>query len=542
MTRFPAASFSKAFSLIKTYKIISVLVGVFVIGGAWYAFHAKTASASVIIQQVKVVRAPLSVDVTGSGTVSPTNTVTLKVKGSGDIRVISVKAGDVVKQGKALISLDATDAYRALQTAKVNLETAQLELDKIKEPADTVQVLQLKNQIADAQQAIKDQDLAVANAKRVLFNAGLQALPEVQMTSSQPPTITGSYLGTTEGQIKVTTYMTGDGLHFLATGLANGQGVASLTTPQPLGDSGLYITFGTLDAQPNWIISIPNKAASSYLSAYTSYQNALATRDKTDASEQGSLAQLQAQLDKLMAGADALDIRAKELAVAQRQNEVADAQAQLADYTVFAPFDGIIAGITAEVGDSVGPSTSLGTIITDKKVAEISLNEADISKVSVGQKATLTFDALQGVKLKGTVAQIDTLGSTTQGVVTYKVEIVFDNEEGDIKPGMTVNADIEIDHKDDVLVIPNEAIKRVKGKTYVEVPSGSSASSTAQVEITTGLSNDTQTEVVSGLDEGALVVIRRRTVASTSGSAQAPSLIGGGGGNASFRAGARGGF
>ncbi len=303
----------------------------------------------------------------------------------------------------------------------------------------------------------------------------------------------------------------------------------ALTTAQPLGTTGLYVKFGSLDAQPNWIIMIPNKKASGYLNAYNSYQNALTTKDKTVAEQNRTLEELHAQLDKLLGGADTLDVRAKELVVASRKNDLAAAYTELSNYTVAAPFAGTIASVTAEVGDSVSPSTSLGTIITNKKIAEVALNEADISKVSVGQKVALTYDAVEGLATTGAIAEIDTLGTTSQGVVTYKVKIAFDDTDKRIKPGMTVSADIELERKDDVLVVPNEAIRKVKGKKYVDIPaSNGNASSTTQVEVETGIVSDTETEIISGIDENATVVVKRRS-ATAATTTQSPSLIGGGG-------------
>lgn len=526
------------------HKILSVFTIILLASIPSYFLFFKKTAITTILQDVKVVRKTISVNVSGTGMISPTNTVSLKAKGSGDITKISIKAGDTARQGTSLISLDATIAYQKVQTAKVNLETAQLDLEKIQKPADNLAVLQLKNQIASAQQKIKDQDVAVANAYTSLLNVSFEAIPETQTTSSPAPTISGSYLGTTQGQIKITPYMAGDGLRYTITGLVTGDGLASVTTSQPLGTTGLYIKFASTDAQPNWIINIPNTKASGYLNAYTSYQNALTTKQKTIDDTNRTLAELQAQLDKLQAGADSLDIRAKQLAIAQRQNELTQANSDLANYTVAAPFDGIIASVTAEVGDSVGPSTALGTIITNKKIAEISLNEVDIAKVAVGQKATLTFDAINGLKVDGTIAEIDTLGTTSQGVVTYKVKITFDDKDKSIKPGMTVTANIELDKKDNVLVLPNQAIKTVKGKKYVEVRDGQANSTTAtkQIEVTTGISNDTESEITSGLDENSSVIIRRKV--TTTSTTAAPSLIGGGTGAGGQRTNAipRGGF
>lgn len=512
---------TQALFLFKKYPK-SVVLGVVVAAGAIFYLLSGEKAVSVTTQSVVVTRKNLTTSVSGSGTISPTNTVDIKVKGQGDIRSITVKAGQTVKQGATLVSLDASDAYQELSTAQVNLETAELELEKIKQPAETLDLLRIKNQIASAKQKIIDQDVAVANAYKTFLNTSLTAYPETQSSSVSAPVISGSYMGGKEGEIKIISYLSGDGVRFTASGVATGEGLASLSTPQPIGTSGLYILFSSLDAQPSWIIPVPNKRSSSYLNAKTSYENALTTKEKTVAEQERTLAELNEQLKDLEDGADTLDIRAKELIVAQRKNDVNEVYKKVSDYLARAPFDGVVASLVAEVGDSVTPSTVLGTIITNKKIAEISLNEADISRVIVGQKVVLTFDALSGVMIDGVIAEIDTIGTNSQGVVTYKVKVVFDEKDTRIKPGMTVTADIILEQKENALVVPNEAIKTMRGKKTVTVRRGDV---TEQAEVTVGVVTDTETEVLTGLEEGDTVTVTRRTSTAAT-SSTAPSLLG----------------
>jgi len=165
----------------------------------------------------------------------------------------------------------------------------------------------------------------------------------------------------------------------------------------------------------------------------------------------------------------------------------------------------------------------LATLITRQKIAQISLNEIDAAKVKAGQKATLAFDALPDISITGKVAEVDTVGTASQGVVSYGVKIALDSGEDAIKPGYSVTADIITDVKQDVLVLPNGAIKSQGDSYYVELVdiNGDSqfarqllasvsgtilqeSPNTQQVE--TGLSNDVSTEIVSGLKEGDIVV------------------------------------
>jgi HlyD family secretion protein len=247
-----------------------------------------------------------------------------------------------------------------------------------------------------------------------------------------------------------------------------------------------------------------------------------------------------------------LDIKSQELAVKQKENALLDAQDKLADYFIRAPFDGVIAKVDVTKGDSVSPASIIATLITRQKLAEISLNEVDVAKVKVGQKATLTFDAVPDLSITGQVTEVDTVGTISQGVVTYTVKISFDTQDNRVKPGMSVSAAIVTEAKPNVLLVPNSAVKSQGGMSYVEIVEGDdrntalAANATGvilkntprrqQVEI--GTASDEFTEVTSGLKEGDVIVTRtiQPTAAKTtqtqqqSGGLRIPGLTGGGGG------------
>jgi len=215
------------------------------------------------------------------------------------------------------------------------------------------------------------------------------------------------------------------------------------------------------------------------------------------------------------------DIADQEALVAKMQDALDEANKNLSYCSIYAPFDGRIATINVKKGDSVSTSTTIATLITKQIVAEVSLNEVDAAKVKVGQKATLTFDALPEVSITGKVAEVDTVGTVSQGVVSYGVKIALDTDDERIKPGMSVTADIIVDAKTDVLVLPNSAIKSQGNSYYVELVEAPEEmkqqllnnklgvilqkSPKLQV-IETGFSNDTSTEIVFGLKEGDIVV------------------------------------
>jgi len=263
-------------------------------------------------------------------------------------------------------------------------------------------------------------------------------------------------------------------------------------------------------------------------------------------------------LAKLKAGPDALDIRAKQISVQQKQDTLNEARQNLAYYKIYAPFGGVVANVGVQKGDSISSGSAIATLLTKQGMSEISLNEVDIAKIKVGQKVTIIFDAVPDLTMTGKVVEIGTIGTVSQGVVSYTVKINFDTQDDHVKPGMSLSASIIIEAKQDVLIVPNGAIKARGNTNYVEMldPSLSSQPNAAgstgiiskdlpwQQTVEIGLADDNNTEITSGLKEGDMIVIRTiaaATATSTSsqqgGGLRIPGLTGGGGGGGNFRPG-----
>ena len=506
------------FQKIKTFVVshkktsIAILIAIIILGYFGYKTFFK-APTQTLYTTGTVEKGSVLVSVTGSGQVSASNQIDLKPKVSGDITGVYVKAGQVVGKGKLLFSLDSRDAEKAVRDAETSLESANLDLEATNS----------QNENGDT-----NQQVAVDNAYSTLLNSTPEAVPTDSVFDYTAPVISGYYSLGKEGTIKITVYNSNSGLRFNATGLVGVDGPLSSITPQPLGDSGLYIKFPSTNINVyNWTINIPNTKASNYTSNYNAYQSALRSQAQSNSSSPSTI----------------LSIKNKELAVTRAENSLQDAKDALANYYIYAPFNGVIASVVAKVGDSVS-GTALGSIITNQKIATISLNEVDIAKIKLGQKVTLTFDAIPELTITGEVAEIDSIGTVTQGVVNYNVKINFDVNDDRVKPGMSVSANIITDTAQDVLVVPNSAVKTQNGTSYVETFSAPltgtatgtqglpSATLPNQVGVEIGLVDDTNTEITSGLKEGDIVVTKTTTAAVTTKST-APSLINAVGGSGS---------
>lgn len=205
------------------------------------------------------------------------------------------------------------------------------------------------------------------------------------------------------------------------------------------------------------------------------------------------------------------------IAVSQSQLSSAWYTYQQSSAIIYAPSSGVISNFALTKGMSVANLSSDSTsssnnatqsvgIITNpnnKITASVNLTEIDVTKVVPGQKVTLALDAFIDKTFTGEVLAINTNGQSTSGVTSYPTIIVFDTGLPNMYPNMSVSANILIDSKQDVLVIPSSAIQISDGVSTVKVIKNNQ---TSQIEVETGLSDDTNTEIISGLSVGDTVI------------------------------------
>lgn len=189
---------------------------------------------------------------------------------------------------------------------------------------------------------------------------------------------------------------------------------------------------------------------------------------------------------------------------------------------IVAPISGTITGlslqpesvITAQTNSSGGSSSQRIASVKTSAPPTVSLNltQIDVPKIKAGNKATVTFDAFADKTFTGEVVSIDTIGSVTTGVTTYPAIIKLDTIVEGLLPNMSASATIITATKPDVLLIPATAVQIQNGTSTVQVMRNRKITT---VEVTTGLTSDTQTEIVSGLNEGDEVVTAVNTANTT---------------------------
>lgn len=228
---------------------------------------------------------------------------------------------------------------------------------------------------------------------------------------------------------------------------------------------------------------------------------------------------------------------------------------QQASATIVAPAGGLIQNITVVPGMSItnstttsssGSSTNSTTVASiqtpGNPVATVNIAEVDVAKVKAGQKVTLTFDSIPNVTFTGKIAGINKLGTVSSGVTNYPATIEFDSSSDQILPSMSVSASIITDVKNDVITVPSTAVQSQGGQTVVrELQNGQ----LIYVPVTTGETSDTDTEIVTGVNEGDTVVTSVISTTTNSGAGGTSPFSGlnrfGGGGGGVIRIGGGGG-
>ena len=443
----------------RKYFLLTILVTLALVG-----CQAQTQTKSTAPQTATIQRGNLTATISAAGTVVAQSQVALMFQASGQVKEIDAKVGDKVKAGQVLAKLDATDLEMAVTKAQIALDTSKVQLQKTKEGPKPADVESAKASLASAQAAyqaalnkygLSDAQLAVA---RTDLDKAAATLQRAQLAYNWESN--------------------------------------------------------------NWLDADPTKssqktalddAQTAYNLAQAAYnQQAAGINDSGLRSAASQVAQAQYQLDNLLNTPTPEDITSAEAQVKQNEASLQQAQVALAKASVIAPFDGTVGDIYAVVGQQVSASTQALALVDFSKLdLAITLAEVDVTKVKEGDQVQIMLDAVQGTVFTGTVTEIDLVGTTTQGVVNYAATVSLDNPTDTIRPGMNASANIILQHRENVLLVPNRAVRSVgtRGKTVTVLYEGQ----LIDVPVTLGLSGDSQTEVVSGLQEGDAVLINQTT-------------------------------
>jgi HlyD family secretion protein len=235
-----------------------------------------------------------------------------------------------------------------------------------------------------------------------------------------------------------------------------------------------------------------------------------ANADKAVSDAEKKLANAEETLQEMLAGADPLEVALKQSELDSAKATLYKALEQLESakegYPIVAPFDGVVAVVNVKPGDEVNANTVVIELI-DPSVFEMSaiVDEIDVAQLRLGQKATVTLDAISGLKLSGNVSSISAFSQSQSGVVSYPISIsVATPENVRLLQGMSATATIQANLATDALLIPKQAIGGTSNRSVVMVMVDGQEQPRV---VTLGATDGVRTQVVSGLKEGDVVVV-----------------------------------
>jgi len=454
-------------------RIIKALIACLIISiaftGGYYGYNKffidKAAATTTDYKTVVAKKMDMQVGIQGTGSVYASVSKDITANNSGVLKDLNVKVGDTVQAGTKLFVSDSDNVRQSLNDAQTNLDK---------------QKLSLVNDTNSYSDSLAKANSAIADAQTALNNANDQ--------------------------------------------------LNKMTVTSPVSDA---------------VVAINNKNGTSSVGSGSSY-------GKSNVSESDALRQnvekAQSNLDRQKSALTALKnsnkLQMDSLNISDAQAAVSSAQDAVNKMTVTAPIGGLVTAVNSSNDDNVsgsggsaqGSSSAAsnassqttskssassqnsglsgqtnstsssqgnGAIMTivDKASLKIkvAVDELDIAKIQVGQKAEIRFDAVNGKVYGGTVEAMPQTGNTTNGVTTYDVVVSIDNA-ADIKIGMSANVNILVDSKANTLAISADALIQKDGKKYVV------GENKDLIEVKTGIENENYIEILEGVTDGEKLI------------------------------------
>lgn len=503
----------------KNWKWLVPVLCVAVAGGVFLLRpqQAKPASVDASYTEAAPERRDVTNTLSGTGTLNPANTYTVKSLVGGKVLTGTIEEGDIVEESNVLYTIDSSDASTNFEKAEIAMQQAQRSYDKVvdrqyvrAEVAGVVSSLK----VTKGDEVTSGQEVAVIrDSSRMLLTLEFPAADAANFSVGQSAAVTLD--GTFEQLDGTVTSVSG-------TDALSAGNLLTRTVTITVKNAGGLTTAQAATASINGVSSI-GSATFAYQAERTLTAQAAGTVTSINVQEGSDVAK-----DDIILGLSGDDltesIQSASESLRSAEISMQNLQDAMNNYTVTAPISGTIIEKDAKVGDAVKAGDTL-CIVYDLSYLEMNINvdELQISSISVGQKVQITADAVPDKTYVGTVTRVSMKGASNGGTTTYPVSIRIDDTDG-LRPGMNANAEIVVAKADNALVVPNAAV--VRG-SYVLVtkdsPSAANADTAMEapegfvyVPVKTGVSDDDYTQIVSGIQEGDTIGYDPSSVSSDS--------------------------
>ncbi len=460
---------------------------------------------------VRMGRLQQVVEATGNLAVARQQTLTFGT--SGTVKAVHVAEGDRVTAGTLLAELDTTDLELQVRNAEQSLRSQEAALAALKATPTAEDVAAARASLEQARQNLEkvkagptEEELAAAEAaltsaqeayKRLLNRPDPDEVEQARLKLEQAK----NSLWSAQVQRDEACGKAQANPAFYAQCKSAEAQVANAEVAVKLAE----IAYKQAQEPPT-----ADQIASALAQVRNAEANLARLKESPTAAEiaaaEAQVAQAEANLARLLRGPTDEELAQAEARVEQARIALEQAKRNLEKARLVAPFDGVVAEIGFDVGDTVGPNGP-GLVLIDmsQMYVDVQVNEAEIGKVQVGQPAFLTVDAFPDQVINGKVTYISPVGQSVQGVVTYRVRVELEPTDLPILPNMTATAQIGVGRGEASLLVPLLALRSDARGDYVEVLQEDGT--TRRVYVQVGNRSNLMVEVQGDLKEGDRVVV-----------------------------------
>ncbi|MEM5773431.1 MAG: efflux RND transporter periplasmic adaptor subunit [Anaerolineaceae bacterium] len=446
-----------------------IVLGLIGAGGyyLWQRVQQNRAEAAMNFETVELQRGELVAYVGTTGTVRANQSASLVWQISGRIGEVYARVGDPVEADFVLAALAPDSLPQSLIQARADLITAQRDLDNLL----TSTVAQ-----AEAQLALANAEDALEEAQHKMDSKQYQRASDATVDSARANYILA------QDAVKTAEKAYNRFADLDEDNILRAQTLASLSAARQQRDTAL--------ANLNWLLGRPDDIELSQAQANLSVAQA-----NYDAALR--------EWDRLKDGPDPDDVTAAEVRIEAIQNTINSS-------VLKAPFAGTVTEINALKGDLVDPAVvSFRIDDLSRLIVDVQVPEVDINQVQPGQLARITFDAIKDRTYTGQVVEVARVGTTSQSGVDFKVSFVLQDADDQVRPGMTAAVNIIVNQLEDVLLVPNRAVRLRESSRVVYVMRNGVLT---MIEIQLGAVGDVYSEVAAGaVEEGDLIVLNPPT-------------------------------
>lgn len=498
---------------------VVVVFGV-VLGWRLFSARSKATAQSSRIMTARVERGDLEVKVSGTGTVEAAVSEEVRTQMSGTITRYEMKEGQQVQAGQVLAELEVEDMGLQIEKARLNIaiqerELATLRQEKTQQTVKAPGSGEITWLVKEGDQVQKNNVIATIQNRNMLEAVGKFNSAQVKhiKIGQKAEVLLPEFFSTVPARVvEVDTYSkpgsSGSILYDVKVELDN----PGALDAGMLGQLTVFTPAGEQRAVEDVTLANPEGVD------VRAPISGKITRLQVDSGKTVESGQLLAEIND----PDRTDELADQIATAELKLQQAriDLEEKLRQHSeqaqksqVLAPVSGIVV-LPEEaigVGDDVNQGTVLGTIVDNSRMkVVIPVDELDVTKVKPGQQVRITADALEGKEFSGQVVSVASQGVSESGVATFDVSIAIEPVEG-LRVGMTVNADIIVDHRQNTLLVPIEAVQKRGNRSIVLVADNEekdNAGTSRPVQVKTGAYDTSRMEILEGLEEGQEVIVQ----------------------------------